>query len=185
MAYGSSQARGWIRAAAATATAMQDLSRVWDLHHSSRQHQILDPLSKTRDRTHILMDISRALFLLSHNGNSSGKILICPHIPDSQGRGTQKKRCSISSQATCAGGKEAFILTERNQNQLLPEDLKITWYHLPDPSKKVIKVALSSAFMGIISAVYFPQQELKFQFWGLYCHFTSGFFGGFFVCLFL
>ena len=33
----------------ATATATQDLSHVCDLHHSSRQRQILNPLSKDRD----------------------------------------------------------------------------------------------------------------------------------------
>ena len=34
---------------------MQDLSRVCDLHHSSRQYWILNPLSKARDRTHNVM----------------------------------------------------------------------------------------------------------------------------------
>ena len=29
------------------------------IHHSSRQHQILNPLSQARDRTCILMDTSR------------------------------------------------------------------------------------------------------------------------------
>ena len=32
-----------------TATALQDLSRVCDPHHSSRQHRIPNPLSKARD----------------------------------------------------------------------------------------------------------------------------------------
>ena len=32
----------------ATATAMPDLSCLYDLHHSSWQHRILDPLSKAR-----------------------------------------------------------------------------------------------------------------------------------------
>ena len=41
-----------------TATAMQDLSHICDLHHSSQQHQILNPLSEARDQTHILMDSS-------------------------------------------------------------------------------------------------------------------------------
>ena len=41
-----------------TATATQDLSHVCDLHHSSRQHQILNPLSEARDGTRILMDTS-------------------------------------------------------------------------------------------------------------------------------
>ena len=35
----------------ATAIAMQDLSHVCDLYHSSWQHQILNPLSEARDQT--------------------------------------------------------------------------------------------------------------------------------------
>ena len=54
----------------ATATGTPDLSSVCDLHHSSQQHQILNPLSKARNRTCILMDASRVLNPLSHNGNS-------------------------------------------------------------------------------------------------------------------
>ena len=38
-----------------TAMATPDPSRVCDLHHSSRQHQILNPLSEARDQTHNLM----------------------------------------------------------------------------------------------------------------------------------
>ena len=41
-----------------TATAMQEPSCVCDLHHSSRQCRILNPLSKTRDRTCVLLDTS-------------------------------------------------------------------------------------------------------------------------------
>ena len=41
-----------------TALAMWDLSQVCDLHHSSRQRQVLNVLSKARDRTHVLMDTS-------------------------------------------------------------------------------------------------------------------------------
>ena len=47
-AYGSSQARGLIRAIVA------------NLHHSSQQHQILDPLREARDRTLVLLDTSWA-----------------------------------------------------------------------------------------------------------------------------
>ena len=39
----------------ATATATRDLSCICDLHHSSRQHGILNLLSKARDRTCNLM----------------------------------------------------------------------------------------------------------------------------------
>ena len=53
-----------------TATAMPDPHCIWDLHHSSQQHQFLNPLSEARDRTRILMDTSRVLNLLSYNRNS-------------------------------------------------------------------------------------------------------------------
>ena len=42
-----------------TATARPDPSRICNLHHSSWQCQILNPLSKARDRTCILMNTSR------------------------------------------------------------------------------------------------------------------------------
>ena len=62
VAYGSSQARGQIRATAAdlcTATATPDLSHISNLHHSSWQCRILNPLSEARDCTHILMVASQ------------------------------------------------------------------------------------------------------------------------------
>ena len=44
----------------ATVIATPDPSHICDLHHSSQQHhQILNSLSETRDRTHILMDSSQ------------------------------------------------------------------------------------------------------------------------------
>ena len=42
----------------ATATATQDPGLICDLHHSSHQCQILNPLSEARDPTHVLMDAS-------------------------------------------------------------------------------------------------------------------------------
>ena len=45
-----------------------------DLCRSLWQHQILDPLSEARDQTHILMDTSRVLNLLSHKRNSVSDI---------------------------------------------------------------------------------------------------------------
>jgi len=41
-----------------TATTTQASSHISDLHHSSQQHQILDPLSKARNQTRILMGTS-------------------------------------------------------------------------------------------------------------------------------
>ena len=61
-AYGGSQAKGQIGAVAAGlchSTAMPDPSRVCDLHQSSWQRQILNPLREARDLTRILMDASQ------------------------------------------------------------------------------------------------------------------------------
>ena len=41
-----------------TATAMWDLSCVWNLHHSSQQCRILNSLSEARDPSHVFMDPS-------------------------------------------------------------------------------------------------------------------------------
>ena len=60
----------WQLLAYATATAMRDPSCVCNIHHSSWQHWVLNPLSEARDRTSTLMDTSWVLNLLSHNGNS-------------------------------------------------------------------------------------------------------------------
>ena len=52
----------------ATATATSDPSHACDLHHSSQQHQILNPLSKARDRTLNLMIPSRICFCFTTTG---------------------------------------------------------------------------------------------------------------------
>ena len=55
----------WIRAVAvgyAIATAVPDPSCICNLHHSSWQCQILNPLNKARDRTCFLMDMSQICF---------------------------------------------------------------------------------------------------------------------------
>ena len=50
------------------ATARQDPSRVFKLHHSSQRHRILNPLSEARDRTLILMVPSQIHFLRAMMG---------------------------------------------------------------------------------------------------------------------
>ena len=52
-----------------TATAKRDPSHVCNLHHSSQQHWILNPLSEARDRTCILMDTSWIHFHGARVGN--------------------------------------------------------------------------------------------------------------------
>ena len=60
-AYGGSQARGRIGVAPASLRHSHNDTRskpgLW-LHHSSQQHQILNPLSETMEWTHVLMDTS-------------------------------------------------------------------------------------------------------------------------------
>ena len=59
----------WSSSHYATATATPDLSHICNLHYSSRQHQILNPLSKARDRTCILpMDASQIHFCWATTG---------------------------------------------------------------------------------------------------------------------
>ena len=52
-----------------TATATPDLSHICNLCRSFQQCQILNPLSKARNETCILMDTSQVLNLLNHNEN--------------------------------------------------------------------------------------------------------------------
>ena len=51
-----------------TATETRDPSHVCDLYQSSGQRRIPDPLSKARDRTHILRDTSQTCFLCATTG---------------------------------------------------------------------------------------------------------------------
>ena len=48
----------------ATATAMTDPTRFSNLHDSSWQWWLLNPLIEGRDRTHVLMDTSRVCYYL-------------------------------------------------------------------------------------------------------------------------
>ena len=65
----------------ATDTAMPDPSWVWDLHHSSWQLRILNPLSKVRDRTCNLRVPIQIRWPLCHNGNSSSVIFLMVQLP--------------------------------------------------------------------------------------------------------
>ena len=54
-----------------TATATQDPSRICELHHSSRQHWIFNPLSEARNRSRNLMVPSRICFSCAARGTPS------------------------------------------------------------------------------------------------------------------
>ena len=78
-AHGGSQARGRIGATAAAyarATAKPDPSRICDLHHSSQQRWILNPLSEARDGTCNLMVPSQICFCCAATGTPKVAILI-------------------------------------------------------------------------------------------------------------
>ena len=71
MTYGSFQARGRIGVTATaytTATATQNPSRIFNLHHSSRQYQILNSLSKARVGTLVLVVTSQVRFHCTSTG---------------------------------------------------------------------------------------------------------------------
>ena len=72
-AYGSSQARDQIGAAAASlchSYSNQDQGQVCNLHHGLWQRHILNPVSEARNWTCILMDTNWVYNLLSHYKNS-------------------------------------------------------------------------------------------------------------------
>ena len=58
----------------ATATEMSDRCCVCDLHHSSQQRQVLNPLSEARDRTCVLMDASEVRFCGVRTGTPDHKV---------------------------------------------------------------------------------------------------------------
>ena len=70
MAYEGSQARGPIGTVAIDLCHSHSKSCVYNLHHSSWQHQILNPLSRARDGTQILTDTMSVLKPLSHHRNA-------------------------------------------------------------------------------------------------------------------
>ena len=68
-----------------TATETWDPSRICNLHYSSQECRILNPLNKGKDRTHILMDTSQILNPLSHSGNSPKPLRVFDSITEQFG----------------------------------------------------------------------------------------------------
>ena len=82
-AYGNSQASGLIGAAAASlhhSHTMPDPSHMCNLHHSSQQCQILNPLSRARDQTCLLMDTIWFHYCWATMGTHLLQFLTCPVI---------------------------------------------------------------------------------------------------------
>ena len=101
-----------------------DLSCSCDSCHSSRQRQIFNPLSKTRDQTHILMDISWVLNPLSHNRNSHRP------LPFSQTNGSPNK--DYISQVSLQQGTAMYLCSDKKKKKKLQNcfpktSLKYCW----------------------------------------------------------
>ena len=93
-----------------TATSTQDPSRICDLHHSSWQHQIFNPLSEAKDHTRILMDTRQVGNPLSHHGNSKNLSLLIQSCMGS----LEYKRCvsvSLTKPSECFATGFLVIIT--------------------------------------------------------------------------
>ena len=64
----------------ATAIATPEPSHVCNLHHSSQQHQILNPLMEGRDQTHTLMIPSWICFCCAKTGTLCFVFFVEPHL---------------------------------------------------------------------------------------------------------
>ena len=82
-----------------TATAMQDLSHVCDLHHRSQQHKILNPLSEARDQTCNLMVPGRICFHCATKGTPLAEICV---IKD---KFTREKQTFMNMDTSCIHGR--------------------------------------------------------------------------------
>ena len=101
---------------------MPDPSHICRLHPSSWQHGILNPLSKARDRTCVLMDASQFLNLLSHDGNSSFCLFLFSTFDVSSPRASQETWLLKPQVPEVSAG-------------LLDQDRSLSgWGHSPSPS---------------------------------------------------
>ena len=66
--------------ACSTATVTQDPSRVWNLHHSSWQHWVPNPLSEARDQTRVLVDTSQICFRCTTTGTPTSPVSYNKHL---------------------------------------------------------------------------------------------------------
>ena len=78
------------------ATAMPDPSHICDLHHSSWQCWILNPVGEAKDQTHILVDTSWVHNPLSYNKNSRGISTSDTELPWLKSRPKKKRNPFLS-----------------------------------------------------------------------------------------
>ena len=93
-------------------TAIRDPNRVCNPYHSSRQCQILNPLSEARDRTPILMDTSQICFCCATKGTPQKNIFQSLYSDT-------KKKDTASSMSEPAGDCRKPTPTARREGPLL------------------------------------------------------------------
>ena len=93
--------------ATATSTARPDLSHICNLHHSSGQCRMLNPLSKARDRTCILMDTSQVRYGCTSMGTPQSTF--SGRTQQLQGLVDTRDRTCPSFQKVLLGGPESSI----------------------------------------------------------------------------
>ena len=105
-AYRGSQARGQIGASAAGPTPQpqpRGIRAVIDLHHGSRQRQILNPLSEAGDQTRVLMETSWVCNPLSHGRTSGSLLKPCDNFAPGQawGHSGGTANCALTTAELC------------------------------------------------------------------------------------
>ena len=162
----------------ATATATQDPSRIYDLHHISWQGWIPSPLREARDQTHILMDTSQIPFWWATTGTPKREFL-------KDTRETQVLRRKTLWEQRHSTSHEESSYQELNQSrpwswtcvseEILPSQWSLSWpkYFLKHSfcHYPVILIFLLSIF--ITTGAYFLSKYLALRYIHTYvCMYT-------------
>ena len=131
-----------------TATAMKDPSHLCDLHPSSQQHQILNPLREARDRSRILMGTSRVCNLPSHNGNSC-TIFNCASFKGSREEKVQRSYDDTNScRYNWCSMFQTKEMTEESVESGWPSRSPVTWtLKLPSQGSHSLSQVQAATFL--------------------------------------
>ena len=132
----------------ATAIATWDPSRIFSLHCSLWQYQILNPLSKARDQTHILMNTSQVCYYWAAM-ETPWLTLDCPKSQQSR----PMPRPWADFPVTWEQGDYFRLLFEKHNSSSVLKSASTSDLDLPpaSPSKKLIECLFS--WHGILSSV--------------------------------
>ena len=138
----------------ARATATPDLSHVCDLHHSSRQCWILNPLTKAGDGTNILRDTSHIHFHCTTTGTPKTAYELGGGVPQRRHRKVTNHLCAVfflkcikihfpsahNSTLPSSPVKTPFLIESSffalayySLNFLTPSDVYFLYYLVQDP----------------------------------------------------